>query len=104
MSVIHPPSTGPTTGAIRLVMVQMVSAAGALLCGKLDSSSDCDNGTIGPATAPCKMRNAMRAPMFGAIPHKSEASVNRNTLVRNTRTGPKRWASQPVSGSDRSAR
>ena len=50
--MIQPPSTGPTTGATSVVMAQIASAVPAFSLGKLASSSDCDNGIIGPATAP----------------------------------------------------
>ena len=38
--------------------------------------------------------------MFGARPHNHDAITNRITLAVNSRTCPKRWVSQPVSGTE----
>ncbi len=38
--------------------------------------------------------------MEGASPHRSEASTNKTTVARNSRTLPKRCDSQPVSGTE----
>ena len=43
-------------------------------------------------------RKKINMPMFGARPHSSEASTNSTMLDVNSRTMPKRWVSQPVSG------
>ena len=70
LSVIQPPSNGPITGATSVVIAQMASALPAFALGKLDSSSACDSGIIGPATAPCRTRNAISICSDGASPHR----------------------------------
>ena len=67
-------------------------------CGaKFRSSSACDIVTIGPATAPCATRNAISTSRLFAQPHKNEAAPNASAQRMNTRTSPKRCASQPAS-------
>ena len=44
------------------------------------------------------MRNTTSAPREGARPHRAENRANRAMALVNTRTVPKRAASQPVSG------
>lgn len=79
-------------------MDQTASAMPALDLGKLASIRVCDSGIIGPATAPCSTRNAIRASSEGEKPHSHEASTNSRVEIRNSRTWPKRCVSQPVSG------
>src|SRR5580658_4856658 len=100
LSVIQPPSRGPTTGATIVVMAHTDSAAPDLAFGKLAINSDCDSGIIGPATAPCSTRNAISRPMVGARAHRNEAATNRPIDHVNRRTWPKRRVNHPVSGSE----
>src|SRR6476620_5604705 len=39
-------------------------------------------------------------PMFGARPHSHDAITNSRMLPTKSLTGPKRWVSQPVSGTE----
>ena len=98
--MIQPPSRGPTTGATIVVMAQTDRAVPDFVFGKLEISSDCDNGIIGPATAPCSTRKQMSNPIVGASAHRKEAATNRAIEQVNRRTCPKRRVSQPVSGSE----
>ena len=98
--MIQPPSSGPTMGAISTVIDQMPSALPARSGGWLASSRVCDSGIIGPATSPCRTRKATSHSSDGAMPHSHDASVNSSTLATNSRTCPKRAASQPVSGTE----
>ena len=61
-------------------------------------SSVCDIGMIGPPNRPCMTRNAISIGRVCASPHSSENRPKPSSAMRNTRTAPKREASQPVSG------
>ena len=52
----------------------------------------------GPAAAPCKMRQMMSIPRLLDMPHRNEATTNRNVDQKYSRTSPMRRASQSVSG------
>ena len=95
-----PPSIGPAIGATSVVIDQIASAAPLRCGGKIDSSSACDPGTIGPDTTPCNMRKTTSEDRLQAMPQRNEASVNISTDATNTRTTPKRCISQPVSGTE----
>src|ERR1035437_5109155 len=58
----------------------------------------CDKGIIGPATAPWMTRQAISIAMLVDSRQPHEASVNIRIAKVNSRTSPKRRASQPVSG------
>ncbi len=98
--MIQPPSEGPAIGPTRVVIDHSASAVDDFCLGQAPSSSACESGASGPATAPCRIRAASRVGRFGAIPHSQEASTNSRIAVTNRRTWPKRWVSQPVSGID----
>src|SRR5690606_9546391 len=49
-------------------------------------------------TAPCSTRKATRASSVGEKPHSHEDSTKSRVEIRNSRTCPKRWVSQPVNG------
>ena len=55
---------------------------------------------MGPDTAPCSTRNAIRDGRLQASPQRSEATVKSATDATNVRTTPKRCMSHPVSGTD----
>ena len=55
---------------------------------------------MGPATAPCSTRNSTSISSEEAKPQSQEVSTNSSTLMVNRRTAPKRWVSQPVSGTE----
>ncbi len=57
-------------------------------------------GIIGPDTAPCRTRKAIRDGRLQASPQSSDATVNKATDTTKVRTTPKRCMSQPVSGTD----
>ena len=60
--------------------------------------SVCDSGMIGPPQTPCMTRKSTRAPSEGANPHSAEQTPNPSMAATNSRTAPKRCASQPLSG------
>src|SRR6476661_5160765 len=45
-------------------------------------------------------RNTISDSMFGARPHSHDAITNSRMLPTKSLTGPKRWVSQPVSGTE----
>src|SRR5919198_302942 len=100
LSVIQPPSTGPTTGATRIVSAKVASATPAFSRGYVERSSVCESGIIGPATAPCTMRKKTSIGMEMARPQRSEARTKSAVVARKSRTCPKRSVSQPVSGTE----
>src|ERR1700722_5307180 len=57
-------------------------------------------GIIGPDTAPCRTRKAIKDGRLHASPHSREAMVNKATDMAKVRTTPNRCISQPVSGTD----
>src|SRR5690606_10451264 len=79
-------------------MDHTASAMPALAFGKLDSISAWESGIMGPATAPCSTRKAIKASSEGEKPHSQDARTKSRVDIRNSRTCPKRCVSQPVSG------
>jgi hypothetical protein len=57
-------------------------------------------GIMGPDTAPCNTRNAIKEGKLQAAPHRNDAMVKRVTESTNVRTTPKRCMSQPVKGTE----
>jgi hypothetical protein len=68
-------------GATSVVIDQMASAVARLVGGKIIISRACEPGIIGPDTAPCRTRKAIRLSRFQAIPQRNEAIVNMMTLT-----------------------
>lgn len=87
-------------GATSVVSDQMVSAVGRLAGPNTLINSAWLPGIMGPDTAPCSTRNAIRDGRLQASPQSREASVNRATDMTKVRTTPKRCMSHPVSGTD----
>src|SRR5580700_3523487 len=87
-------------GASNVVSDQMASAVLRLAEPNTLMSSAWLPGIIGPDTAPCSTRNAIREGRLQANPQSREATVNRATDITKVRTTPKRCMSQPVSGTD----
>src|SRR3569832_1854216 len=85
-------------GATSVVIDQMPSAVARLADGKIEMSSACEPGTIGPETAPCMMRKRMSEFRLQAMPQRNEAIVKATTAATKVRTTPKRPMNHPVSG------
>src|SRR5476649_567499 len=79
LSLIQPPRIGPQIGATSVVIDQIASARPRRNGGKIDSSSACEPGIIGPETAPCRMRNSSSEGRSQAMPHRKEATVKSAT-------------------------
>src|SRR5271154_2981541 len=88
LSEIQPPRIGPQIGATSVVIDQIASASPRRNGGKIESSSACEPGIIGPETPPCRMRNASRDGRSHAMPHRKEAAVNKATETAKVRTTP----------------
>src|SRR5471032_2845318 len=95
---MYPPTTGPRTGADIAVIDQIPRAVARFCAGKIAISNAWLPGTIGPDTAPCKMRNTISDGRLQAIPQRNDAIVNASTAAVKVRTTPKRPINQPVSG------
>jgi hypothetical protein len=100
LSVIQPPSKGPTTGATKVVIPQRAKAVPALAAGKLESNKVCDIGIIGPATKPCITRNNTNISKDEAKPHNQLVKTNNMMLAVINLTDPKRIVNQPVKGTE----
>src|SRR5215469_16078869 len=89
---------GPQIGATRVVIDQIPRAVARLSGGKMEMSSACEPGIIGPETAPWITRKTISDDMLQARPQRKDAAVNNATDTTNVRTTPKRAISHPVSG------
>src|SRR5260370_41305202 len=87
-------------GATNVVSDQIASAALRLAGPKTLMSSAWLPGIMGPDTAPCSTRKAIRDGKLQASPQSREAIVKSATDTTKARTRPKRCESQPVSGTD----
>src|ERR1700692_1460303 len=87
-------------GAISVVIDQMASAVWRVAGPNTLISSAWLPGIMGPDTAPCRTRKAIKEGRLQANPQSKEAIVNRATDMTKVRTTPKRCMSQPVSGTD----
>src|ERR1700692_3517009 len=87
-------------GATNVVSDQIASAALRLAGPKTLMSSAWLPGIMGPDTAPCSTRKAIRDGGPQASPQSRDAIVKSATDTTKVRTTPKRCMSQPVSGTD----
>ena len=81
LSVIQPPKTGPTIGAIITPIPNTAIAVPRFSLGKLSIISACEIGTIPPPPAPCNTLNITISPKFLAIPQSIDAIVNIIILI-----------------------
>src|SRR5579872_3544238 len=88
LSEIQPPRIGPQIGATSVVIDQIASARPRRKGGKIESSSACEPGIMGPDTAPCRMRKNSSEGRSQAIPQRNEAAVNRATETAKVFTTP----------------
>src|SRR5260370_37118299 len=87
-------------GATNVVRDQMASAALRFEGPNTSIRSAWLPGIMGPDTAPCSTRNAIKDGRLHANPQSSDAMVNSATDMTKVRTTPKRCMSHPVSGTD----
>src|ERR1700692_4904777 len=87
-------------GATNVVMDQMASAVWRFAGPNTSINSAWLPGIMGPDTAPCSTRNAIKDGRLQANPQSKEAIVNSATEMTKVRTTPKRCMSHPVSGTD----
>ena len=62
------------------------------------SNKLCERGMIGPATAPWMTRQIINISKLCEMPQSQEARTKSKVEIKNNRTSPKRFASQPVIG------
>ena len=79
-------------------MANSPNAMARFCAGNACNNSACDNGIIGPATAPCAIRAAINIGKLCEIPHNQEHTTNSVADHKNTFTEPNWRASQPVKG------
>ncbi len=97
-SVMKPPITGPSAGAIRVGTITTVDALALSAGGKERKSIAIPTGASMPPPTPCTTRKAMSWPMVWAMPHNSEPMVKAPRANMKTRLVPKRSPSQPLVG------
>ena len=98
VSVMKPPTGGPTSGPIRAGMVSQASASTSSALGTVRRRMMRPTGTIIAPPMPCKARAATRPPSELAMPQASEPRVKTAIATLNTWREPKRSASQPLTG------
>src|SRR5260221_14248948 len=100
-SMKKPPSSGPATMVIDVNADHVPIALPRSLSGNVALMMARLPGTMSAAPMPCKLRNPMRAAIFGASPHATEPAVNTATPIAKMRLRPNRSPkAPPVSMSD----
>jgi hypothetical protein len=89
---------GPEAGPIMVVIAQIAAAMARFSGGNTRIIKVCVSGISGAPQSPWPMRHATSMPSVGESPHNSENVPKPSIASMNTRTVPKRSASQPVSG------
>ena len=70
---------GPQIGATKVVMDHRPSAVERLSDGKIEISSACEPGIMGPETPPCSTRKKISDGRLQAIPQRNDAIVKAST-------------------------
>src|SRR5258708_6353071 len=111
LSVIQPPSTGPTTGATSVVIAHIASAVPALAGGELASSRDRHRGIICPPTAARRTPNRTSHRSAGAEPAEAPGAdagadgagakggadgLDFVEAISESRAGPATWTERPA--------
>ena len=84
VSVMKPPTGGPTNGPISAGIVSHASASTSSALGTVRSRMMRPTGTIIAPPMPCRPRAATKPPNDVAKPQASEPSVNTAIATRNT--------------------
>lgn len=82
LSVIQPPSVGPSTGAAIRPIPNVVIASVCSLGGKVSSRIACESGIIAAPAAPWSTRKTTIWWTPPASPHMAEVTTNINTEAR----------------------
>src|ERR1700730_15442269 len=99
LSVIQPPSVGPIDGAHIAVTPYTENASPLFSGGNVSARIAWAIGCRPPPPAPRITRDSRRMPSDGAMPQKSELTVNNEMQIRKNRLRPITNTSQPVIGS-----
>ncbi len=98
--VMKPPSTGPTTGAIRAGQVSSAVAASRSAFRALRRTTIRPTGVISAPPRPWTARAAVNCQRLCENPQASEARVKTTMAPANTRLGPSRSATHPLNGTN----
>src|SRR5471030_399789 len=88
LSEIQPPRIGPQIGATRVVIDQIARAKPRRAGAKIEISSACEPGIIGPDTAPWRIRKSSKDGRSQATPHRKDAAVKAATEKAKVFTTP----------------
>ena len=81
LSVIQPPSVGPSTGPHTTTTPYAAKAWPRISGGKVSARIACSAEERPPPPSPCTIRARISKPRLGASPHSSEATVNTATEI-----------------------
>ena len=98
LSVMNPPTGGPSSGPMRAGMVSQASASTSSALGMARSRMMRPTGTIMAPPRPCRARAATSSPSEDERPQATDPSVKTAMATRNTCRAPNRSASQPLIG------
>ena len=98
LSLMMPPRMGPKAGPSVIVIAHRPMAIARFSGGNTRTISVCDMGMSGPPHRPWPTRQTTIMPSDCDMPQSIEKKPKPSMASRNSRTAPKRWASQPVSG------
>ena len=98
VSVMKPPTGGPSSGPISAGMVSHASASTSSDFGTERSRMMRPTGTIMAPPMPCRARAATSPPSDPADPQATEPMVNTVIASRKMSLAPKRSAIQPLMG------
>jgi len=98
LSVIQPPSRGPTMGPIMMPIPKIAMAVPCWCRGKVSRRIACEMGCSDPPESPWMTRKKMRARRLQEAPQRKELTVNRTMENSRKRLRPKSRPSHPVMG------
>src|ERR1700733_8469642 len=98
VSVIQPPTIGPTVGASTANTPANVVARPWRAIGKRRKTAEKTLGIRVPPEKPCKTRHAISIGKWSLAAHPTEASVNTETDSTNSQHMLKRRVRKPVNG------
>jgi hypothetical protein len=81
LSVIQPPSVGPTVGATITATPYSAKAWPRFSGGNVSARMACSLVGMPPPPSPCRMRKNINAPRLGANPQSSELTVKVATQI-----------------------
>ena len=95
VSVMYPPSVGPSTGATTVAIVVSANAWPRFSGGKVSTTMACWLGCSPPPKNPCSKRNRISSSRLLEIPHRKEQTVKPRMQIVKYRFRPSTVDSQP---------